>query len=60
MLVTPRLYQQFQKSDRELGRLDRIFSNSPWYEPDPETVRCARRMLLIHQAGTVRVGEIVR
>jgi len=60
MLVTPRLYQQFQNSDRELRRFDWISRASLWYEPNPETVRRAQRMLLIHQAGTVRVGEIVR
>ncbi|MCJ1404010.1 hypothetical protein MMC11_007234 [Xylographa trunciseda] len=62
MLVTPRLYRQYQTFDEEVRSVGSAFrrSHSGWHEPPAEIVRRARKMLLIHQIGSVRVGEVVR
>ena len=61
ILVTPRLYQ-FQIADKESRKVFFVFddSYSRWHEPPTDTASHARKMLLIHQAGSVKVGEIVR
>ncbi|MCJ1431168.1 hypothetical protein MMC27_000519 [Xylographa pallens] len=62
MLVTPRLYRQYQISDEEARYCAPVSGTlrSGWHEPPAETVSLARKMLLIHQIGSVRVGEVVR
>ncbi|MCJ1379372.1 hypothetical protein MMC17_002473 [Xylographa soralifera] len=63
MLVTPpRLYRQYQISDEEARSFGPVSGTlrSGWHEPPAETVSQARKMLLIHQIGSVRVGEVVR
>ncbi|MCJ1391422.1 hypothetical protein MMC18_004286 [Xylographa bjoerkii] len=62
MLVTPRLYRQYQIFDEEARSVGSVFRGlqSGWHEPPVDFVRQARNMLLIHQIGSVRVGEVVR
>ena len=62
MLVTPRLYQQFQIADEESRNVSSVFVNSyvRWHDTVADLASSSRKMLLIHQAGSVKVGEIVR
>ncbi|MCJ1472537.1 hypothetical protein MMC13_001186 [Lambiella insularis] len=62
MLVTSRLYRQYQSSDEEARSLDSVLrsTGSGWHDPPAEIISRASRMLLIHQAGNVRIGEVVR
>ncbi|KAL2038769.1 hypothetical protein N7G274_008527 [Stereocaulon virgatum] len=60
MLLTSRTYQQLQSSQQrsEPGS----FEPSPaiGWSVAPDTVKHREKMLLVHQIGSVRVGEIVR
>ena len=62
MLVTPRLYQQFTTAEKEAvivaGVL--VIHIQSWMIPHLEELRHAQEMLLVHQVGSVRVGEVVR
>ena len=58
MLITPRIYRELQNIQEAsnhsgLGPL-------PGWRVSPETVAHRQKMLLVHQVGTVRVGEVVR
>lgn len=54
MLITPRTYQQVQAQ-----RQGRHIPSCPW-NLAPGGLDHARRMLLVHQIGAVRIGEVVR
>ena len=64
MLVTPRLYHQYQSTQTGLWQQLNIGAGFPhesgWSYHPPETVRHVRKMLLVHQTGEVKVGEVVR
>ena len=62
MLVTARLYQQFQITNVESRNAPFVFyhSSRKWLDTVADPTSRARKMLLIHQAGSVKVGEIVR
>lgn len=61
MLFTPRAFQLAQKADRNPEE-----SVSPFLRlsPTPDELRAAavhaRKMLLVHQTGAVKVGELIR
>ncbi|KAI9769938.1 MAG: hypothetical protein M1840_003647 [Geoglossum simile] len=49
MLVTPRTYELARIPDKGLGPFHSLTAR-----------RCAKKMLLVHQTGSVKVGEVVR
>lgn len=60
MLLTPRTYQLLQSLQEgpqsgSLGPLPAV-----GWRVSPDTVRHRQKMLLVHQVGSVRVGEVVR
>ncbi|KIW08154.1 uncharacterized protein PV09_01087 [Verruconis gallopava] len=63
MLFTPRVYQLASAPDRNL---EEIVTSSPYLRLSPgwRTLRFqrkhARKMLLVHQTGNLKVGEVVR
>lgn len=64
MLITARTYSASQTPDQgatrsHFERTSRYHTLSGW-RTDPVDARKATEMLLIHQVGTVRVGEVVR
>ena len=61
MLVTPRLYRLSQVRDKDLENevSPRIHAVAGWWH-DAAAYREAARMLLVHQSGTLKVGETVR
>ena len=66
MLVTPRTYQLSQAPDKgssPAGSGKFVSTNSAeaagWWESSRD-LRHVERMLLVHQTGSVRVGEVVR
>lgn len=64
MFITPRTYSASQTLDRNstpTGVSNRLrFSSLTGWHPDPIDVDRAIEMPLIRQAGSVRVGEVVR
>ena len=62
MLVTPRLYQQFTAAEKEAVVVADVLDIhvQSWLIPPAEKLRHAQEMLLVHQIGSVRVGEVVR
>ncbi|KAK8214477.1 putative serine esterase-domain-containing protein [Phyllosticta capitalensis] len=62
MLLQPRTYRLSQIPDR--GTTDPVSPFLSWTTPawndSPAAERSARKMLLVHQAGSVKVGEVVR
>lgn len=54
MLVTPRTYQllEAQRRGKRIADLD--------WDISPNAIAHAKEMLLIHQAGSVKIGEVVR
>ena len=62
MLVTPRLYQQFKVAEQDAVASAGVINinTTSWRIPPPDTIRRVERMLLVHQTGSVRVGEVVR
>jgi hypothetical protein len=63
MLVTPRTYRLSQTPDRGVqsyhGYHPTYHTLTGWRADRPESRRAAE-MLLVHLAGSVRVGEIIR
>ncbi|KAJ5692051.1 hypothetical protein N7462_001474 [Penicillium macrosclerotiorum] len=64
MLITPRTYSASQTPDQgaAASRIEgtaHFYTLGGWW-PSPETTSQAADMLLVHQTGSVRVGEIVR
>ena len=61
MLLTPRLYQHCQidnvKSSNVLGL---IYDPVAGWNTPPKALHGARKMLLVHQVGVVKVGEVIR
>jgi hypothetical protein len=63
MLLTPRVYQLASAPDRDL---ENTVAASPYIRLSPgwKTQRVqqkhAQKMLLVHQTGNVKVGEVVR
>lgn len=63
MLITPRVYQLAQTPDRgayEDHTRPRFHALTGWRNNPHVDLRRAAAMLLVHQAGSVRVGEVVR
>ncbi|KAL9044775.1 MAG: hypothetical protein Q9214_002109 [Letrouitia sp. 1 TL-2023] len=61
MLVTTRAYQQLQileQASRNAG--DFHYPSAVGWQVSPSTIRQARNMLLVHQIGSVKIGEVVR
>ncbi len=62
MLVSPRLYTLSQVPDkglRDVTAPGQAFSVTGWRH-GAQDYRQARKMLLLHQTGSVKVGEVVR
>ncbi|KAI9805518.1 MAG: hypothetical protein M1825_000769 [Sarcosagium campestre] len=60
MLVVPRVYKLAQIPDKgTAGSSSTIYGNPTWQERHRQQ-RNAFRMLLVHQVGSVKVGEVVR
>lgn len=68
MLVTPRLYSQYTRAqDANLRAAPQTSSASSggasvvyWSSLPPKVERHVKKMLLLHQSGSVKVGEVVR
>lgn len=63
MLVTPRLYRLAQIPDNGLRApfsYHPSFSTLTGWDVEPAEYERAAEMLLVHQVGSVRVGEVVR
>ncbi|KAH8689793.1 putative serine esterase-domain-containing protein [Talaromyces proteolyticus] len=65
MLITPRTYYLAQHSNQRNSSDDRQYparfhSLTGWHTTDGADAHRARKMLLVHQSGYVRVGEAVR
>ncbi|KAK7519582.1 putative serine esterase-domain-containing protein [Phyllosticta citriasiana] len=61
MLLPPRTYSLSQIPDRGTTHPVSPFLNwTPAWNDSPAAERSARKMLLVHQAGSVKVGEVVR
>ncbi|CAL8581501.1 hypothetical protein XPA_007190 [Xanthoria parietina] len=61
MLITPRTFQQLQsleKGSRIAG--DFHYRSVVGWQVSPDALRSAQRMLLVHQVGSVKIGEVVR
>ena len=61
MLVLPRIYQQAQsqlRKEKELGTFGPLKQVN--WTVAPELVERSKKMLLVHQTGSVRVSEVVR
>ena len=54
MLITPRTYQQLEAQKRG------IKTASLDWDVSPIAIAHAKKMLLVHQVGSVRIGEVVR
>jgi hypothetical protein len=62
MLVVPRIYQESQSSGKELWSAIREHwdpANS-WHDLPKAAAQHVRKMRLVHQTGSVKVGEVVR
>ncbi|RAL06651.1 lipase ROG1 family protein [Aspergillus homomorphus CBS 101889] len=64
MFITPRTYRASQKPDQGFvsinGTSDLEYHTIRGWHAAGRVRNCATKMLLIHQAGSVRVGEVVR
>ena len=61
MLATPRTYQQLQILELEARKTgDHQVLPATGWRASPTSLRHAGEMLLAHQVGMVRVGEVVR
>ena len=62
MLVTPRLYKHFTATEKEAVVAAGVLGIhiQSWLIPPVGRLRHAQKMLLVHQIGSVRVGEVVR
>lgn len=61
MLLCPRTFELAQVPDKGADRpVLAFFENTASWHEAQKALRYARRMLLIHQSGSVRVGEVVR
>ncbi|KAL8725244.1 MAG: hypothetical protein Q9166_007483 [cf. Caloplaca sp. 2 TL-2023] len=61
MLITPRTYQQLQSLEKDSKAVgDFHYRSAVGWQTSPDTIRSAQRMLLIHQVGSVKIGEVVR
>ena len=61
MLVSPRTYHQARaelSGKKELGTFGPVQSLA-WHIP-AEVAQISNKMLLIHQTGSVKIGEVVR
>lgn len=61
MLITPRTYQQLQDLE-EGSRIagDLHYRSLVGWQLSPNELGSAQRMLLVHQIGSVKIGEVVR
>ena len=61
MLLTARTYKQTQAASRKEGNTRTFGPLEPvGWRLAPEVVRHTKKMLFVHQTGTVRIGEVVR
>ena len=64
MLLQPRTYRLWQAPDRDQARTSSssfsFFQQTSRFHESKEDERIARKMLLVHQAGAVKIGEVVR
>ncbi|KAL8929006.1 MAG: hypothetical protein Q9208_001449 [Pyrenodesmia sp. 3 TL-2023] len=61
MLITSRTYQQLQSLERDSKAAgDFHYRAAVGWQISPQLLRQAQRMLLVHQVGSVKVGEVVR
>ena len=60
MLITPRTYGQLQRIQEPSnpGSLNPLPAIG--WRVSPDTLKHRQKMLLVHQVGSVRVGEVVR
>ena len=61
MLITPYTYRQLQKveqDERNAGDYQRL--PAVGWRISPQELRRGQEMLLVHQTGSVKIGEVVR
>ncbi|KAL9597057.1 MAG: hypothetical protein Q9219_005386 [cf. Caloplaca sp. 3 TL-2023] len=61
MLITPRTYQQLQSLERDSKTAgDFHYRDAVGWHVSPRALREAQSMLLVHQLGSVKIGEVIR
>lgn len=61
MFFNPRTYQQLQNLERESKRAgDHYYRPAVGWRTSPIEIRRRQEMLLVHQTGSVKIGEVVR
>lgn len=64
MLLQPRSYHQWQSADSQAKRSQSrgfsFFQQTRRFDEERRDLAIARKMLLVHQAGSVKIGEVVR
>ncbi|KAL8922544.1 MAG: hypothetical protein Q9172_003525 [Xanthocarpia lactea] len=59
MLITSRTFQQLQSLEKDSKR-DFHYRSAVGWRISPDSLRNAQKMLLVHQIGSVKIGEVVR
>ena len=61
MLVTPFTYRQFQKIEQDSRTAgDHQYQPVVGWRSTPRELQLRQAMLLVHQTGSVKIGEVVR
>ena len=61
MFIVPRTYQQLQLLERDSERAgDHHYQPATGWRISPQEIRLGQAMLLVHQTGSVKIGEVVR
>ena len=61
MFFTPRTYQQLQNLEQDSKRAgDHYYQPAVGWRISPVEIRRSQEMLLVHQSGSVKIGEVVR
>ena len=60
MLITPRTFGQLQVLQEDTSPGSFGPARAVGWRVSPDTVSHTQKMLLVHQVGSVRVGEVVR
>ena len=61
MFFNPRTYQQLKDLERDSKRAgDHYYRPAVGWRTSPIEIRRGQEMLLVHQTGSVKIGEVVR
>lgn len=61
MLINPRTYHQLQAVERDARRAgDHQYQPLVGWRASPQDLQRGQEMLLVHQTGSVKIGEVVR